>query len=143
MDAGRARQDAWFPFFVLAVGAVFGSVVALGAVLWRADDDRPLGTADPAGAADDSTARSLNYFGPLPSTLSGAELALVASADDADVVFERSTSADATVVRYFVPIASLATGLDSVTTADLARLVSGELTLAEAGGLGGQARYLV
>ncbi|MEX0782953.1 MAG: CapA family protein [Dehalococcoidia bacterium] len=143
MDAGRARHDAWFPFFVLAVGAVFGSVVALGAVLWRADDDRPLGTADPAGAADESTARSLNYFGPLPSTLSGAELALVASAGDADVVFERSTSADATVVRYFVPIASLATGLDSVTTADLARLVSGELTLAEAGGLGGQARYLV
>ena len=142
MDAGPARQSAWLPFFVLGVGAVVGSVVALGLVLWRAADDDTLGAADPAGAADDSNAPALSYFGELPTSLAGVPLVLSASLDEADILFERSDSADAPVVRYFVPIASLATGLDSLSSADLQGLVSGDLTLAQAGGLGDDARYL-
>jgi poly-gamma-glutamate capsule biosynthesis protein CapA/YwtB (metallophosphatase superfamily) len=144
MDAGRTNpsRGGWFPFFVLGVGALIGSVVALGFVLWQAAEDEELGAADPAGAADDSSNRALTYFGPLPASLADAGYVASASADDADILFERSESPDAVAVRYFVPVASLATGLDGVTASDLARLVAGDLTLAEAGGLGGEARYL-
>lgn len=142
MDAGRARRSAWFPFFVLSVGAVIGSAVALGVVLWEVAQDEGLGTADPAGAADDGASGAMTYFGPLPPRLATAGLLPRLTAADADFVFERSTAPGAVNVRYYVAIASLSTGLDAVTGEQLQGLVSGELALAEAGGLGGKAAYL-
>jgi poly-gamma-glutamate synthesis protein (capsule biosynthesis protein) len=144
MDAGRAGRNAWFPFFVLGIGALLGSIVALGVVLWRASGDDALVTADPAGAADDdSKTLALRYFGPLPSSLADSTLTLAASADEADIHFQRSADGDAVIARYYVPVASLAAGIDSLTAAQLRALAAGELTLAEAGGLGGRATYLV
>ncbi|MGH2609992.1 MAG: hypothetical protein ACRDHF_13010, partial [Tepidiformaceae bacterium] len=126
---------------MLSIGALIGSAVALGVVLIRAADDASVGTADPAGAADDAT-RALTYSGPLPAGLAGAGLRAATAPSDADFVFERSTSPDAIAVRYYVPVASLATALDGITSAELRGLLSAELALADAGGLGGKSRYM-
>jgi poly-gamma-glutamate synthesis protein (capsule biosynthesis protein) len=141
MDAGRGGHSAWFPLFVLSVGALLGSAVALAAVIWQARDDAAVPAADPAGASDDANA-ALRYYGPLPASLAESGLRPAADESQADLVFRSSSAADALPVRYFVPVASLATGLDSVTSDDLQGLANGELTLAEVGGLGGRAGYL-
>ncbi|HEX6029974.1 MAG TPA: CapA family protein [Tepidiformaceae bacterium] len=144
MDAGWARRGAWFPFFVLAVGTFVGSVVAAGVMLYRAAGEQDLlGRADPAEAGDSSAARlPLTYLGVLPASLTDEDLAAATDQAKADVIFQRSSSPDAVPVRYFVPVASLAAGLDRVTSAQLLGLLDGSLTLAQAGGIGGAATEL-
>lgn len=142
MGAGWGKGSGWFPAFILALGTCAGAVLALTIVLLGARDDASLGTTDPASAVDDSATRDLTYAGPLPASLANAGLKPGTDESKVDFLFEYSSAPGATPVRYFVPVVSLATALDSVTAAQLRGLLDGSSTFADVGGRGAEAVHL-
>ncbi|MBA4181798.1 MAG: hypothetical protein C0506_14505 [Anaerolinea sp.] len=138
------RGDPWFPAFLIAAAAAVASLIVLAVVLYRAYEEAPRGVAadkpaDSGGAAANVDLDTpLTFSGPLPRALAGANLKLAARPSKADITFQPDAT-DGTVTRYFVPVASLGTGMDALTSAQAAALLSGEVTdWSAVGGLPGR-----
>ena len=125
------RRNPWLPAFFLALGTLLASSASLVAVLVSVDDGHEtLAAAPSASAAEDTTtpgpavpSRTLRYSGPLPAGLKdGYEPAR--RPEEADITFESPASAaEGIVLRYFVPVVPLHSGLDNVSAEQLAALL--------------------
>ncbi len=134
----RAR-DPWLPAFVLSIITLCGSLVALAIVLLDAISDgdapQPAPSIDSTATAE-ATPRPLTFGGPLPP--GGESLGLSPSDPGAppDIEFARGDGEGSVAVRYFVPVASLGAGVDSLTREQLGSLVTGATRdWSEVGGL--------
>lgn len=134
----RAR-DPWLPAFVLAVITLCASLVALAIVLLDAISDgegrQPAPGSDPPATAD-ATPRPLAFAGPLPT--GGERLGLSPAGPGAtpDIEFAPGDGPGSFAVRYFVPVAALGAGVDSLTREQLGALVTGAIgDWSEVGGL--------
>jgi len=134
----RAR-DRWLPAFVLSIITLCGSVAALAVVSLDAISDgdgrQPAAGADPTATVE-AIPRPLTFSGPLPP--GGERLGLSPAGPGAtpDIEFARGDGPGSVAVRYFVPVASLGAGVESVTREQLGALITGTIgDWSEVGGL--------
>ena len=144
-------KNPWLPAFVLAVAAFGGSVVLLAVVAYRAGDSG-LGApvvALPGRPRPHSTASTalLTFSGTLPPALDSSRFRSAALGETPDVAFEAAfaeaaASTGSEVTRYFVPVASLWAGVDSLTLGQWQALVTGTATMKDSGGVGGKPSFV-
>lgn len=127
--------------------AVCASFLVLGLAIRRAAvgsepaaAEAPSGTAVNSPSAKRAKTTPLHFRGALPAALSDAGLVEEGPEAPADVAFASGGAGD-TVTRYWVPVVSMASGLDAVSGTQLRDLIAGTITVAQAGGLGGRATY--
>ncbi|GAB4332260.1 MAG: hypothetical protein Kow0010_18030 [Dehalococcoidia bacterium] len=148
-----SRQDPWLPAFVLGILTLSASLVVLFAVILDARDESsrasplpsptlPAGDTPEPTPASTPTPAPLTYFGELPPGLDPANFRPGTGAN-ADIVFVEGKTAIRVPARYFVPVASVDTGVDSLTSAQLRALVTGDITdWASVGGIPAPVRFL-
>jgi len=145
MPAARSKRqrDPWLPWFAASIVAVVWALAALAFVTFNLiDDDEPRVLAGESTPPADTTpppgaVAGLTYAGFLPSTAAALGLRQAAEGAVPDIEFAREASGGV-VIRYFVPVASLGAGVDSLSSDELRRLMAGEITdWAEVGGIPG------
>jgi poly-gamma-glutamate synthesis protein (capsule biosynthesis protein) len=132
-------RNPWLPAFVLSIAALSGSLLALAFVLVAAISDgntrQPGAEATPTPAAE-ATPGPLTFSGPLPPGAAGLGLIPAETGQTPDIEFAQGDGAGSVVTRYFVLVAALGAGVDSLTREQLADLASGAITdWSEVGGL--------
>ena len=149
-----SKQDPWRVAFAAALVAFAASLVVLAFSIAQAMGEsgasaRELADATAttaATAAAQGTAAiptTLSYAGPLPAQLADAHLAPAQPGTTPDVSFEASTEAEMVVSGYFVPVAALGAGVDSLTRAQLDDLLAGRVTdWSKVGGVAGDVTYV-
>ncbi|NJD65855.1 MAG: hypothetical protein FIB00_11540 [Chloroflexi bacterium] len=131
-------RNPWLPAFVLSIAALSGSLVVLAFVLVAAISDGeplpPVAEETPTPAAD-ATPAQLTFSGPLPPGAEGLALSPAEAGKTPDIEFIQDGEGGV-ITRYFVPVASLGAGVDSLTREQLAGLAAGSITdWSEVGGL--------
>lgn len=131
-------RNPWLPAFVLSIAALSGSLVVLAFVLVAAISDGeplpPVAEETPTPAAD-ATPAQLTFSGPLPPGAEGLALSPAEAGKTPDIEFIQGGEGGV-ITRYFVPVASLGAGVDSLTLEQLGELVAGGITdWSEVGGL--------
>ncbi|MBE0607798.1 MAG: CapA family protein, partial [Dehalococcoidia bacterium] len=131
-------RNPWLPAFVLSIAALSASLVALAFVLVNAisdaDTQQPGGLPTPTPQAD-ATQGPLTFSGPLPPGAEGLALTPAEAGKTPDIEFIQGGEGGV-ITRYFVPVASLGAGVDSLTREQLAGLAAGSITdWSEVGGL--------
>ncbi len=145
-----APRNPWVPAFALALAAFMGSLAALGYVVLNRGD----GPAAAAATSDESaqvtatplTKGPVTFAGALPAGLAveGVDLEPVAAGKQADISFEAGSDAERVVHRYFVPVAAIGAGVDSVTREQLNGLIGGGVANWPAvGGVSGKVHFVV
>ncbi len=133
------RRSPWFPAFVMAVVSFAGSIAALAVTVVTSGD------ASGADAAAEPPVtgqlRPLTFTGDLPAALAGLPLRAAAPGEHPDISFEAGGPGKGVPARYFVPVAPLGAGVDSLTSSQLQALLAGTATWAEVGGIGGDAVF--
>ena len=97
----------------------------------------------------------MTFSGTLPAALDPSHFRLAASGETPDLVFGPATAtpgggrsgtvadeATGVVTGYFVPVASLLGGIDSLTGAQWSALLAGSATMEQSGGIGGKAEFV-
>ena len=138
--AGMAETDgpsrnAWLPAFTLSILAFAASLIGLLFVIGDAVGDEEV-TPPPRSDATPTPLPRLTYSGQPPPGVDLRELDPAAAGVTADVVFAEGTAQDGFAYRYFVPVASLGAGVDTLTHEQVAAIASGALTWQDAGGIG-------
>lgn len=131
-------RNPWLPAFVLSIAALSGSLVVLAFVLVAAISDGeplpPVAEETPTPAAD-ATPAQITFSGPLPPGAEGLALSPAEAGKTPDIEFIQGGEVGV-LTRYFVPVASLGAGVDSLTLEQLGELVAGGITdWSEVGGL--------
>ncbi len=132
-------RHPWLPAFVLSIVALCGSLIALAVVLLDAISDgqarQPAPSLDSTATAQ-ATPGPLTYAGPLPPGGENLGLSPAGAGATPDIEFARGDGVGSVPVRYFVPVASLGAGVDSLTREQLGALITGAITdWSEVGGL--------
>ncbi len=132
-------RNPWLPAFVLSIAAFSGSLVALAFVLVAAISDGeplpPVGETTPTQEAA-PTPREITFSGPLPPGAEGLALTPAGAGETPDIEFIQGGGEGSVATRYFVPVASLGAGVDSLTLEQLGELVTGGTTdWSDVGGL--------
>lgn len=140
------------PAFAVAVLAFSASLGVLGVVTYRAADRS--GSSTPAAtstghprATATPAQKVLTFTGVLPAALDRSKFRPAAAGEAADLAFTPSgppadTADGGEITRYFVPVASLLAGVDSLTMVQWKALVAGTATMKESGGLGGAPEFV-
>lgn len=133
------ERNPWLPWFVLSIGVLAGSLVALAIVLFDVISDGEM-SREPEVAAPGETVlpevrSGLTFAGTLPRGAETLELKPVEAGKAPDIEFVQGDGEGAVTLRYFVPVAALGAAVDSLTAGELRRIWSFEMTdWAEAGG---------
>jgi len=144
-------KNPWLPAFVLAIAAFGGSVALLAAVAYRAESGgtRTAVVGLPGQAQPTATASNepLTFSGALPQKLDRSKFRPAAAGEAVDIAFEAANADAATanggvITRYFVPVASLVAGVDTLTSGQWAALVSGTATMKDSGGIGARPQFV-
>ncbi|MBI2766194.1 MAG: CapA family protein [Chloroflexi bacterium] len=143
---GASNERAWLVWFWLGAFSFGLSMMVLGLVVAGALDDNGLALAGSTPAATTEAtipAGEFRYTGVLPAALDPARYLPADAGHKADLDFRDGTAADgeaAAVTRYWVPVASLSAGVDSLTMAQIHLLFAGDesVTWAGLGGVGGK-----
>ena len=153
-------KNPWLPAFVVALMTFSASVALLAVVLYRAGGDDSTAAAlavVPGPPTATATAKALpgkvlTFSGTLPAALDASHFRVAANGETPDLAFEPAPSAPAgagdsgtatgAVTDYFVPVASLLAGIDSLTGAQWSALVAGSATMEQSGGVGGKAQFV-
>lgn len=148
MEAAGVHRNRWLPAFVLALATLAGSFLALGiAVMAALDNDGP-GSAASAGETATPPARDEPlriWVAPsvdvdLTGLPDGAFVSTPTEAGADLVVAGDGEGAEFVAARY-VPATAMHAGVDDLTRAQLAGLLSGAITdWSEAGGIPGEVR---
>jgi poly-gamma-glutamate synthesis protein (capsule biosynthesis protein) len=131
-------RNPWLPAFVLSIAALSASLLVLAIVLVAAISDgeplQPVDETTPTPEAE-SAPRPITFSGPLPPGAESLALVPAEAGKTPDIEFIQGGEGGV-ITRYFVPVASLGAGIDSLTREQLAGLASGALTnWSEVGGL--------
>jgi poly-gamma-glutamate capsule biosynthesis protein CapA/YwtB (metallophosphatase superfamily) len=141
------RRSSWLPWFCVAVAALAASLGFLAFVLFDTISDGQTGdrVAPLAGATTASEVREgLTFAGPLPHGGAALGLKAVEAGKVPDIEFASGNGEGSVVVRYYVPVAALGAGIDTLTSDQLERIWRGEITdWGEAGGIPGRIRQVV
>jgi poly-gamma-glutamate synthesis protein (capsule biosynthesis protein) len=124
-------RNPWLPAFVLSIAALSGSLLVLAFVLVDAISDsetRQPATGETPTPAAEATPAQLTYSGPLPPGAESLTLVPAEAGKTPDIEFTQGDCEGSLITRYFVPVASLGAGVDSLTLEQLGELVTGGTT---------------
>jgi len=136
------RRSPWLLAFVMAVVSFAGSLAALAVSVARSHDSpAPAANAELPAAGRQGP---LTFTGELPATLAGLPLRAAAPGEQPDVAFETGAADRGVPVRYFVPVAALGAGVDSLTLDQLKQLLAGSIgSVSQIGGTEAKPRVAV
>ncbi len=143
---GWTRGSRWWPPFAAAAIALVGGLAFLGYVTVSESRESSAG-GGPArdggtpGGGTTTPVRALRYEGVLPAVLRDAGYQAADGSHPADIRFSHDW--DGLEFEYWVVVASLHAGVDSLTGGQLSELLAGRLTFAEVGGIGPKPAVLV
>jgi poly-gamma-glutamate capsule biosynthesis protein CapA/YwtB (metallophosphatase superfamily) len=146
------KRDPWFPWFILSLAALSGSLVALVVVLIDVSGEGTTNAASPPTTTTGDTPlpevrEGLTYSGDLPPGAETLELKPVAQGKTPDIEFAAGgdqSNPDSVVARYFVPVASVGAGVDALTLDQLSKLWGGQFDdWDDVGGVPGDVRVIV
>lgn len=145
------NHNPWLPAFVFSLTMFAGSLVGLTIVVSNAigGSETAAGAFTPGrtpepGTTPQSNQQLLTYSGMLPAGLEAQNLVAVAPGGQPDISFSAGDGAEQVVSRMFVPVVAIGAGVDTLTKAQLATLVSGATTdWSEVGGVAGKVTYVV
>ncbi len=115
------ERNPWLPLFVLAIATLAGSLVALAIVLFSVISDGELrgAAALPTVPTDKppppTASAGLTYSGQLPAGGESLGLVAVGAGKTPDIEFVPGSGNSAVPLGYFVPVAALDAGVDSLT----------------------------
>jgi len=133
-------RDRWFPWFVVSVGALAASLGFLAFVVVDAvtDGKTQVGASspEPGETAVPEAGNGLTYAGPIPRGAEALALKPAEAGKAPDIEFVAGAGDGAVALRYFVPVASTGAGVDALTSEELRRIWSLEITdWADVGGI--------
>lgn len=127
------ERNPWLPLFVLAIATLAGSLVALAVVLFSVISDGEVRGAavvptEPGSNPPPTVAAGLTYSGQLPTGGAALGLVPVGAGKTPDIEFVPGSGENAVALRYFVPVASIDAGIDSLTRDQFQRVWKRETT---------------
>lgn len=137
------RRDPWSLAFAASALTFLASLALSSVALWRNDPDNaprrtdsPSQAARPVASPEIAGADRLIVAGTIPSTIAHLQFATASTGQTPDVTFSTSDDAQRGVVTgYLVPVVAWFTGVDALTSPQLAGLLNG--TILDWGDVGG------
>ena len=146
----RFPIDAWAVAFMYAVVSLLGALILLFAALLRESAPAEPGAVFNHTQRDSTTAlpiahpERITVSGRIPPTLASAGFSVLPDGGATDVTFAESVDPADPVVEFLAPVVAMFTGVDSLSSAQLAGLMAGSITdWREVGGLPGPVRTAI